>query len=96
MCIVYLYIIYIIYIDIHINSIYTDIYIHINIYIISGNRLYVPFFDGEGGGLQYSSAVSAGGSSARFTGNADLRAARSPRLAGLCIYIICVSGQWIE
>ena len=82
MCIVYLYIIYIIYIDKHINSIYTDIYIHINIYIKSGNRLYVPFFDGGWGSLQYSSAVSFGGNSVRFTGNTDSRAVRSPCLVG--------------
>ena len=39
-------------------------------------------------GLQYSSAASADGNNARFTGNADCWAAPSPRLLGLYIYIL--------
>ena len=33
---------------IYINT--SDVYIHMNIYVIPGNRLCVPFFDGDRGG----------------------------------------------
>ncbi len=62
----------------------------------SSFSVYVPFFDGGRGGLQYSSVDSAGGRNTRFTGNTDCWAGRSPRLEGLYIYITCTSGQWIE
>ncbi len=95
MCLTYLDIVYksIYYIYRHThNIIYTDIYTHINIYIISDNRLYVPFFDGGWGGLQYSSTARATGRSVRFTANVDCREDRSPRLVGLyIIYILHVS-----
>ncbi len=55
------------------NIMYTDIYVHMYIYIISDNRLCGPFFDGGWGGLQYSSTDSAGGNNDCFTGNTDFR-----------------------